>query len=250
MQLLISTLEGRFFVRGYAPPFDDYLVINQTTSANQVEHAKVFHYHERGLARSRNRALQKATADICLLADDDITFLQRAQDNIGRAFAEHPLADVITFQACVPSGALYKNYAAKQKWHTPRSLMRVVSLEIAFRKDSIARVGLLFDEQFGLGARFATGEENIFLLDGLRRGLNILYMPIPIVVHPALSSGANFDDADLIIAKGAMLYRMFSWKAYVIALLYALKKNALSRFGLLRFYQLMLRGMRQYKAHE
>lgn len=250
LQLLIATLEGRFFARKYTPPFDDYLIINQSERTDHAAHnnANVFHYQEKGLSRSRNKAVQKATADICLIADDDVTFLQSAKDIVLQAFVDNPLADIITFQACLPSGAPYKTYAAKQKWHTQRSLMRVVSWEIAFRKESIVRADLSFDERFGLGAKFATGEENIFLLDGLRQGLKILYVPIPIVLHPEQSSGGNFDDAGLIIAKGAMFYRMFSYKAYFIALLFALKKNPLSRFGALKFYQLMLSGVRQYKA--
>ena len=256
LQPLIATLDGRFFARGYIPPFDNYLVINQGTDrashADVAGHnnASVFHYQEKGLSRSRNRAVGKATADICLISDDDIIFLERAQDIILQAFADNPLADIITFQSCVPSGALRKTYPAKQRWHTQRSLMRVISFEIAFRKESILRADLAFDERFGLGALFATGEENIFLLDGLRQGLKILYVPMPIVVHPEQSSGGNFDEAELIVAKGAMFYRMFSYKAYFIALLFAIKKHTLSKFGLFQFYQLMAQGMRQYKAHE
>ena len=253
LQPLIATLDGRFFARGYSPPFDHYLVINQGTEpAGHVgyNNASVFHYQEKGLSRSRNRALQKASADICLISDDDVTYFERAKDIILQSFADNPLADIITFQSCVPSGALRKTYPAKQTWHTQRSLMRVISWEIAFRKKSILHANLAFDERFGLGAMFATGEENIFLLDGLRHGLKILYVPMPIVMHPEQSSGANFDEAGLIVAKGAMFYRMFSYKAYFIALLFAVKKHRLSRFGLLRFYQLMAHGMRQYKTHE
>ena len=35
LQLLIATVNGQFFKRGYVPPFDNYLVINQVDRPGQ-----------------------------------------------------------------------------------------------------------------------------------------------------------------------------------------------------------------------
>ncbi len=250
VQLLISTTDGRFFNRNYIPPFKHFLIINQIESqTDAIKRDHVLNYQQKGLSKSRNQALTKAVADICLISDDDIVFLPQAEQNILQAFKDNPLADIITFQAQTPEGGFFKSYPMNKKWHTGRSLMRVTSFEIAFRRPVVLSAGLVFDERFGLGAKFATGEENIFLLDALNQGLKILYMPIPIVIHPKQSSGADFDSAELIAAKGAMFYRMFATWAYLIAPLFALKKYALSsRFGLWKFYRLMLAGIHRYKA--
>lgn len=233
----------------YTPPFDNYLIINQVSQAGTKNSTdtRVFTYVETGVARSRNRALQKATAEICLLADDDVVFLESAESSVLEVFKQYPVADIITFQTQTPHGALSKKYATKQKWHTNYSLLGVKSCEIAFRTQSIKNAGLQFDERFGLGALFPSGEENIFLLDALRKGLRILYVPLPIVVHPEYSSGGNFCDSQLISAKGAMLFRMFGVNAHLLAAWFAFRKYRLSNRGYRQFYRLMQHGISAYK---
>ncbi len=249
LQCLIATVEDHFFERKYQPPFADYLIINQISAENNPKHRaeNIFTYREKGLSKSRNKALQKATADICLIADDDIVFLDHVDTIILDAFEKHPSADIITFQAQNPTGTLLKNYTPKHKQHNLLSIMNVSSWEIVFNRRSVITAGLCFDEHFGLGSQFATGEESIFLLDALRKGLNLLYVPTPIVVHAKDSSGDHLDNPKLVRAKGAMFCRMFGFRAYIIALLFALKKHSLSKFGWLRFYRLMLVGIREYK---
>lgn len=253
VQVLIATRNHHFFARGYRPPFDDYLVIDQVAAADArtperaPEHAKVFCYQETGLAKSRNAALARASGEICLFSDDDIVFLEDARETIARAFAAHPAADIITFQARIPTGAPFKTYPTKPKWLGRRTIMRVTSWEIAFRRRAILAAGLTFDERFGLGARFPTGEENIFLRDALGCGLKILYVPQPIVIHPAQSSGSDFTDETIIMAKGAMFYRMFGRPAHWINALFAWKKSPASPFSARAFYRLMSAGMKQYR---
>lgn len=249
LEVIIATKDSYFLQRKYKPPLSRYLVINQTQQTCKNSN-NVFNYNEKGISISRNRALQKASADICLFADDDIVFLPSAEAIILNAFENNPDADIITFQAQTPEGGLFKPYSPKKKWHNSRSLMQVTSFEISFKTKSIATTDLAFDKRFGLGAKFPAGEENIFLLDAFRQGLKILYIPIPIVIHPAKSSGSNFNNKALILAKGAAFYRMFGFSAYIILLLFAYRKYPLSNLSYLKFYQLMCQGIRQYKKHQ
>lgn len=251
LQLLIATMNGRFFARGYAPPFDEWLVIDQIDGEQPpptAGRAKVFHYREKGLSKSRNRALQHAQAEIGLIGDDDVSYPQDAQRIITDAFAQNPRADIITFQAQTPNGELFnKRYPRRARWHNSRSIMRVSSWEIALRLASVRAARLRFDERFGLGARFPTGEENIFLLDALRCGLKLRYLPLPVVTHPAESSGGDFRNPELIAAKGAMFARMFGAAAEFVAFAFACKKYRLSDVSCRRFYQLMRRGIAAYR---
>ncbi|MGI9533099.1 hypothetical protein, partial [Lutimonas sp.] len=133
-------------------------------------------------------------------------------------------------------------------WMNQRAIMKVSSVEIAFRSDSILKNNLKFDEKFGLGSTFPTGEEAIFLSDALKKGLKIKYVPIPIVQHPKESSGYNYtNNYSLIMGKGAMLCRIFGWKAYVISIAFALKKYKLSSISLIKFIQIMFEGISSYK---
>lgn len=45
---------------------------------------------ERGLSRNRNNALRLATADICLIADDDVTYTREGLLAVIDAFERHP----------------------------------------------------------------------------------------------------------------------------------------------------------------
>jgi len=269
-QLLIATVDGAFFGRGEASPFEDCLVINQTgesVRANAADSAststadsplastvnsqstatasprvRVFDYAESGLSRSRNRALSNAGADIAVIADDDVRHPPAAPARVAAAFAAHPQADIITFQAQTPAGAPFKRYPAHARRHTVRSVMRVSSWEIALRLESIRAAGLRFDERFGLGAEFPTGEENIFLVDALRRGLAVRYQPQVIAIHPAASSGADLSTAAAVRAKGAAFRRMFGAAFLPVALAFAVKKYRLSAFSCREFYRHMRDG--------
>ena len=226
-----------------------YLVIDQTEmkSINNGNSAEIYNYKERGLSRNRNHALEHAKGEICLLSDDDLEYKKNIKNIILEAFDSNPNADIITFQIETPEGKPFNNYSEKQLIHNKRSIMRTASVEIAFKRISIEKADLRFDENFGLGAEFPTGEENIFLSDALDKGLNVLYIPEPIVIHPAESSGQDYNDSRLVQAKGAMFERIFGWQGYGVSFLFALKKYKESKYSLLGFYSLMLKGAKKYR---
>ena len=247
-QILISTVNGRFLQRDVSLTVP-HLIINQQEktdpSGNSPEN--LLEYAERGLSRSRNHALNHAQGEICLISDDDLSYRKNIESIILEAFEKNPDADIITFQIETPDGQLRKKYKTEPFWHNKRTIMKVSSVEIAFKKNSIDQNHLRFDEHFGLGAAFPTGEENIFLSDALEKKLKILSIPIPIVSHPLESSGKNFESRQLVQAKGALFERIFGRRSYAISFLFAYKKYTMSRFSLLEFYKLMLRGARNYR---
>lgn len=232
------------------------------TVVNQVEILKndsfslyqdidVFNFSEKGLSKSRNRNLATISEKICLITDQDILFKQGFQHSILSAFKDSPKADIIAFQMEDLSGNPLKKYKGQSFWMNQRAIMKVSSVEIAFKSASILNNNLSFDENFGLGTSFPTGEEAIFLSDALKKGLRIKYVPISIVQHPKESSGYNYMNNDsLIRAKGAMLFRIFGPKAYLISIVFALKKFKLSSRSFLKFTQLMFDGISTYKRRK
>lgn len=210
----------------------------------------LFEYTQRGLSRSRNHALDHATGEICLLSDDDLYYKEDIESLVTQAFEENPTADIITFQIETPKGKPFKNYKTEPFWHTKRTIMRVASVEMAFKRSTIKESHLRFDENFGLGATFPTGEENIFLSDALDKKLKILFMPLPIIIHPPESSGRDFDNAKLVQAKGAMFTRIFGISGFAISLLFALKKYRLSSYSLFDFFKLMMQGSKNYRIEK
>jgi len=229
------------------------LMINQTRSQpifeSPSESLRIFNYSELGISKSRNRALSHARGEILLITDEDVELLDGFSKTLTETFDKNPEADLITFQCLNEKGAKRKNYADSGFWHDKRSIMRVSSVEIAMRRDSLEKNALFFDERFGVGSKFPTGSETVFLSDALARGMKILYHPKAIVMHPDESSGrALFGNRELIRAKGGMFCRIFGWKAYGICLYFALKKRKETGFSLLQNMKLMLSGIEQFKA--
>ena len=235
LEILISTMDSKFQKREITPPAS-YLVIDQNRDKGEM-----------GLAKSRNMAIESSLADICLISDDDLEYIDNLQDNILDAFRDNLYVDIITFCIKTPDGEDYKRYRDKPFLHTKKSIMSVSSVEIAFRRDSINSVNLRFDERFGLGSDFPTGEEIIFLSDALDRGLKILYLPIYVVRHPIESSGKNYDNQKLIEAKGAMFFRLFGSLGYGVSGLFAFKKYKSSPYSIFKFYRLMLSGIEKFR---
>ena len=247
-QILISTVDSHYQKRAL-PLSTPHLIINQLINSESIDASRknLFEYTERGLSRSRNHALGHATGEICLLSDDDLYYKEDIESLVIQAFEENPTADIITFQIETPEGKPFKNYKTEPFWHTKRTIMRVASVEMAFKRNSIEESHLRFDENFGLGAAFPTGEENIFLSDALDQKLKILFIPLPIVIHPPESSGRDFDNAKLIQAKGAMFTRIFGLSGYGVSFLFALKKYRLSSYSLFHFFGLMIQGAKRYR---
>lgn len=250
MQLLISTINDNLLDKKKNISYP-HLIINQLINIenSQYKQDNIFSYKERGLSKSRNRAIEHCSSDIALICDDDVIYLKDIENIITTAFNNNPKADIITFQFLKDEKNLYKkNYKKEKFWHDIYSLARVSSVEIAFRVNKIKSKNIKYDEHFGLGSAFPTGEEYIFLTDALKNDLKILYLPIPILIHPDESSGGQFVNNPLLIeSKGALFYRIFGVKSYFITFLFALKKYKAANITLVQFYKLMFQGIKKYK---
>ncbi|WP_161599224.1 glycosyltransferase family A protein [Algoriphagus machipongonensis] len=195
-------------------PFKDLgiptLVISQNSTQTEVREDKFtfLSFDERGLSKSRNKAIENSTAEIGLIADDDIGYCEGFEEKILNAFDQFPDADILTFKIITPDGRPYKNYNSENFRHTRSSIFRVSSVEIVIRLDRVKEKGISFDENFGLGANFKSGEETIFLNDAMNAGLKIYYVPEYLVIHPLESSGKILD-YQYFRSKGALIHRMY-----------------------------------------
>jgi glycosyltransferase involved in cell wall biosynthesis len=200
---------------------------------------------ERGLSRSRNMAIQKSDADICILCDNDVEYLPDYENRIMDGFKRHPDADLIVF---------YIKRKEKPKPNFPRqkrmgylSVLKIFSPEIAFKKESIKAIR--FDERFGAGSGcYIMGEENIFLYDCLKKGLKIYYEPVMIAsLREEESTWFKGFDEEFFISRGANYAAMSGWGSYILILQYALRKKHLygDRITASRAIKCMLKGRRE-----
>lgn len=250
IDVLCSTMYGKvplIFIRGTKP--DDVIVINQCIEGAN-ENKDFLNYYEKGLSKSRNAAIFNAKAEICLIADNDVYYGDETFEKVRNAFLKYPEADILTFKIETPDGEPFKSYRENFFWHNKHSVAKVSSIEIAFRRKSIVQNRILFDENFGLGSRFATGEEYIFLRDALKKGLKAAFVPEVIVYHPKESSGGQFNNIELIEAKGAMIRRVFGISGYLVCMIFCLKKFRYSQYGFLTFLKTILKGFRLVKNYD
>lgn len=265
LEVLVTTMNGNIIdlIRDFYPQAGNVIfqISHQITENSEniyISEVKTFlqerpdvsyySYFEKGLSQNRNRSMEHSKGDIVLVTDDDIVFKAEAFTTVIKAFLEVKEAVIITFKTEFPDGIKYKNYKSKIFKHTKRSCMRISSFEIAYRRKSIEKAGLKWDERFGLGGDPYTNHmENIFMVDALRMGLNCYFFPKTIVIHPFMNSGFDYND-QLVFSKGAAFARMFGRWAYVLNLLYAIKKYLAYRkqLGFWKFLIISNKGSKNY----
>jgi glycosyltransferase involved in cell wall biosynthesis len=214
---------------------------------------KVIHSKERGLSKSRNLALDNATGDIGLIADDDVVYNSNYPAAVEDAYQQLPQADLIVFgitsrhpdrsKKSLQQKVLRLNYL---------NSLRVSSVMISFRIDSIQRNKIRFSEQFGAGAEFSSGEENIFLFDCLKKRLRIYYYPFDLckVDFSQPSSWFSGFDANYFRNKGALSYRLFGNLWFLFVLQFAVRKHHLykNKVGFATAIMEMARGRQLYAS--
>lgn len=141
----------------------------------------IYRTDTKGLSKNRNHALSKATATFLLISDDDVDYTQERLKAVIESFEQNPNMDILTFK--YDSISASKSYPANRfSLKNPTKGYFVTSFEIALRRKNI--IGKIwFNENFGIGATFPSGEEDVFIKDCLESGLTGMFLPITITRH-------------------------------------------------------------------
>lgn len=138
---------------------------------------KWFNVNERGLSKSRNIAFSKATADICLLVDDDEVMKEGYEQLIVEEFNNNTDADIITFNL-LSIDNMKQRYINKDRRRLHFfNIMRYGSARIAFRRQKVENARILFAPNFGAGTEISCGEDSLFLHDCLLKKMHIYSSP-------------------------------------------------------------------------
>lgn len=236
--------------------FQNYniLVVNQTDSSkllkSDYDNIRVINSFDKGLARSRNKAIQNAIGEFCLFVDDDVVFKPNFDVDIIEAFKSNPNAAIITFKMEDFEGNLFKNYPSI-KYHNLESIKEVNSVVIAFKTALILKNKLLFDVNFGLGSIFETADEYIFIREALKLKLRTIFEPKIILSHPSFSSGQDSGNDRLIFARSALYYKYSGYLGYLKLCKYLYIVNQQGHIKsnqLLKKFNVGLQGIKTYKS--
>lgn len=198
-------------------------------------------YKGKGLSANRNHALNLATSDLVVFADDDARFSEKSIEQGVAVFEKNPDVDIAFFQASTYTGRPLKEYP-KESYQLKDTRFKISIIEMVARREKTQGV-LRFDERFGLGAPFLTcGEEEVWLKDAFDKGLKIFYYPINIVeTSMLLQDKLIYINAGVQRSFGAVSYYLYGNKAWWLCLAYAWKAAAarMSHFVpmLKHFYQ-------------
>jgi len=228
------------------------IIINQLMDNEREEKYKnitMYNSKDKGLSKSRNMLLKKMNGDIGIITDDDITFVKNYEEIISNAYTKHPDADIIIFNVQFGSRVHGKSEYHK---YSKITILGVMSVQITFRQKSIKDNNIKFNENFGLKAKFGSGEENIFLSDALNSGLKIVHEPVILCNHPEIETTGEKWNEDTIKTKGAVSYKLLGkmhniFKYYLLITKYNLYKEDFNMREFLKLYNL---GLKEYKKIE
>ena len=142
--------------------------------------------NKEGLSYSRNESFKYITGEYITISDDDCWYFPESLDLIKTDIEKRKEQfSAFSFKIYDPINNIpfKNNYLPKEKHLNKFDILHCSSIEIFFH-NSISK-NIRFDERFGVGSLYPSGEENIFLADLLRKKNKICFIPIDIVYHKA-----------------------------------------------------------------
>lgn len=194
----------------------------------------IYKHKGQGLSANRNFALEKATSEFLMYADDDTRITPNILGIIQEVFSKHQDLDIAFFTASTYTGKSLKDYPTKEFDITEiPDTYSTSTIEMVCKRAKVQGI-VRFDERFGLGTKFLTcGEEDIWLFDALRASLKIRFFPIKTTeTSTMLKKSLIYIDAGVQRSYGAFTYYRNGNKAWWECFRFALKSasNKLCHF--------------------
>lgn len=234
----------------------DAIIINQC-DRNEFEefsykdhNIRVLSMAERGVGLSRNTALMRAEADICLFADDDVEYMDGYRECVIKVFKDNPKIDVVVFniESTNPDRKEYMNINKKRiRFY---NCLRYGTFRIAVRTSSIRKANINFSLLFGGGAKYGSGEDSLFIMECIKKGLCVYAYPDKIgnVTHSE-STWFNGYTEKFFIDKGALFASISKIWAELLCLQFVLRRREMFKQEVkgIEAFKLMMKGIREIK---
>lgn len=257
IQILVATMfQDDYSLLDKLNVQSDVVVVNQCNR----EGINLFEYNgynvlwidstERGLSRSRNMALQNASADICVLCDDDERLSDGYPSMIKEAYSALPKADFIAFNIIRIGSPITEKTFTK-----PKRIGRFKpygSVHITFKRKRVVENGIRFDVRFGAGSGvYSCGEDSIFCMECHKSGLKMYTHPGFICeVTCEKSTWFKGYNEKYFYDVGAYLVAAFPKLKSVLKWYYPIRCRRLSELKMSEIISAINSGMRSFKSSQ
>ncbi len=183
-------------------------------SLESREDVKVVKFNGIGLSRNRNNSLNHCSADIILIADDDLIFHPEGIESLRKRYEENPEMQVATFRSRRnDNNKSYPPDMTKLGIPMPKNYY-VTSFEISLR--GYLKDKLKFSPDLGLNApQMHSGEEEIFLLSAIKKGLNCRFVDVEVCDHPDVSTGLGKQTRQMLEGVGCVITLLYPSTAFL-----------------------------------
>lgn len=235
-------------------------IIGNQCNRNEIEeiqfdgHKCVYlSFAERGVGLNRNNALMRSDADICLFADDDMIYVDGYDKIVEAAFMRHPDADVLAFnlEEAIPKDRHFvphRKLIKKESRVTYLNCLRYGTARIAVKLKKIKFNGIAFNTCFGGGTQYCHGEDNLFVVSCLSKGLKMYAIPeiIATLTEERVSSWNGGFDKRYVMDQG-MLFRCMTRKYWkLLCLQDVIRRHKTYNMSILEAYKTMVSGGKRY----
>lgn len=200
----------------------------------------------RGVGLNRNIALLAADAEILLFSDDDVVYYDDMPQAVCDAFRENPKADVLIFGMDITRNGKVteRRHLSNKRLHVWNS-MRFGTCRIAIRRSRAVQYLLTFNQNFGGGCPFSSGEDSLFLKACFDAGLKV-YSHEYVLGTCAKDTSTWFvgHNEKYFYDKGVLMRHLFPKCPRLMALYFGIRFKRQTEIGALRRVRLMLAGVR------
>lgn len=231
----------------------DAVIINQCGENQYQEYEyrghriRCYSFAEKGVGLSRNNALLRGEGDILLFSDEDIVYENGYADRILEAFENRPEADMLLFNMEVEADRATYHIEKEGRVHF-FNCGRYPTYSFAVRREKLHKANVTFSLLFGGGAKYSNGEDSLFILDCLRKGMKIYAMPIQIGREvPRPSTWFQGYTKKFFFDRGVLYYYLYGGLRHLMALRFLLahRKVMCQEISVAEAYRLMCEGMKE-----
>lgn len=184
LEVLMSVMHQDNFDIAYKSKINsDLLIINQCDrddfSEIEVDGHKwrMISTTERGVARSRQMALDNTRADICLFGDDDEVLFPNYVETIINAYKELEDAGSIVFNVDRVGYKMKKKYYRIKKIRIAPMYRGYSTQMLTIKRKEVLDTGVKMNFKFGSGSEWGGGEETLFEQEIRQAGIKMYEYP-------------------------------------------------------------------------